>query len=201
MNKFNEALISCFGRKRFEKIQSVNVGIAGLGGLGSNAAMALVRSGFRCFVLCDLDLVEISNLNRQWYFMDQVGQPKTEALKANLLRINPELDLTLIRERVTHLNAAHIFVRCDAIIEAFDKVDSKKMLMRVFWDSDKFYVTASGIAGWGDADLLLTRKLKENIALVGDNSSEISSDLPPCAPRVLAAAAKQANALLSWVLR
>ncbi len=200
MNIFEESLVKYFGKEGLKKIQSVRVGIAGLGGLGSNAATALVRCGFKNLLLCDFDKVDISNLNRQGYFLDQVGLPKTEALKINLLRINPDLKLELRPERLTALNAEAVLKQCDAIVEAFDGAEDKKMLMQTFWEGDKFFVSASGIAGYNNADSITTRKLKKNIILVGDGHSEISLASPPCAPRVLVAAAKQASVILSWAL-
>lgn len=200
MNTFEQALISYFGAEGLKKIQAKRIGIAGLGGLGSNCAMALVRCGFRSFVLCDFDRVETSNLNRQWYFLDQVGASKSEALRTNLLRINPDLDLTLVGEKVTPENARRIFRDCDAVVEAFDKPENKKMLLEAFWGSGKFFVSASGLAGWGKSDNIVTRQVQEKIVLIGDHKSEASSGLPPCAPRVLVAAAKEADVLLDWVL-
>ncbi len=200
MNAFEESLTTYFGREGLKKIQATRVGIAGLGGLGSNCAMALVRCGFRSFVPCDFDRVETGNLNRQWYFLDQVGELKPEALRTNLLRINSDLDLVLVPEKVTPENASRLFGDCDAIVEAFDKPENKKMLLEAFWGSDKFFVSASGLAGWGDSDSIVTRSVKQRIVMIGDHKSQASGALPPCAPRVLVAAAKEADALLSWVL-
>ncbi len=184
-----------------KKIKKTKVGIAGLGGLGSNCAILLARSGFTDFVLCDFDKVDESNMNRQAYFRDQIGMLKTEALKTNMLRLSSGLDLVLVNEKLTEKNIQKIFRDRDVIVEAFDKAECKEMIMRSFWDTPKFIVSASGLAGWKDADSIVTRNLKENIVLIGDNSSEVSLDLPPLAPRVLIASAKQANAVLAWVLR
>lgn len=201
MNDFEKAIFDFFGEAGFRKIQQARVGIAGLGGLGSNCAAALVRSGFRLLTLCDFDRVSASNLNRQFYFLEQIGSLKTEALKANLLRINPNLELALEQQRLSGDNAASIFSGCDAVIEAFDRPDCKKMLAEVFLGSDKLFVSASGLAGWGHSDDIVIRQLKEKIFFVGDHKSEVSKERPPCAPRVLVAAAKEADIVLSWVLR
>ncbi|MFA5038445.1 MAG: sulfur carrier protein ThiS adenylyltransferase ThiF [Candidatus Omnitrophota bacterium] len=201
MNDFEKALVDFFGVVRFKKIQKTRVGVAGLGGLGSNCAAALARSGFRLLTLCDFDTVAVGNLNRQWYFSDQLGLPKTQALGANLLRINPDLELTLVDEKITEVNAGKIFSGCDAVVEAFDRPECKKMLAEVFWDTRKLFVTASGLAGWGNSDALIIRQLKENVFVVGDGLSEATRECPPCAPRVMVAAAKEADIVLSWVLR
>lgn len=96
------------------------VGIAGAGGLGSNCAMHLVRSGVRRLVIADFDRVAESNLNRQFFFADQIGCRKVEALGRNLRRIVPELELELHDSAVTAENAAGRFGRCDIVVEAFD---------------------------------------------------------------------------------
>ena len=201
MNLFEESLAQVFGRKRLEKIQATRVGIAGLGGLGSNCAAALVRSGFRNVVLCDFDKVEPSNLNRQWYFLDQVGEPKADALRDNLMRVNPNLDLILVKEKITPENAPTIFLNCDVVVEAFDKPEEKRRLAECFFGGEKFYVSASGLAGWGQTNDIITRRIRDNVVLVGDQKTSVSQDLPPCAPRVGVASCKQADAVLAWVLK
>ena len=94
MNAFYKNLINKLGEDNFKKVQSVRIGIAGLGGLGSNCALSLVRVGFIKFTMVDFDIIEYSNLDRQFYFSDQVGQDKISALAVNLRRINPNLDIT-----------------------------------------------------------------------------------------------------------
>ncbi|MCK4945366.1 MAG: sulfur carrier protein ThiS adenylyltransferase ThiF [Alphaproteobacteria bacterium] len=200
MNSFEESLIRVFGEHGLRKIQSATVGIAGLGGLGSNCAACLVRSGFRKLVLVDFDKVEHSNLNRQFYFLDQVGMPKTDSLKTNLLRINPDLDITLVMQKISADNAVVIFEKCGAVVEAFDKAESKCFMAEAFINSGKLFVGASGLAGWGDSDTLHIRKIKDNCFLVGDGCSEVTTALPPCAPYVSIVAAKEADIVLSWVL-
>ncbi|MBI4982094.1 MAG: sulfur carrier protein ThiS adenylyltransferase ThiF [Candidatus Omnitrophica bacterium] len=200
MNVFEEALIQYFGKPGLDKIQSTVVGIAGLGGLGSNCSACLVRSGFRKFILADFDKVELNNLNRQFYFLDQVGLNKTDCLKANLLRINPDLDITLVTQKISKDNAAVVFADCDVVVEAFDKVEYKCLMAEVFLGSGKLFVSASGMAGWGNSDAIRIKKIKDSCFLVGDNCSEVAGLLPPCAPRVTIAAAKEADVILSWVL-
>jgi len=200
MNVFEEALIRYFGERGLYKIQSTVVGIAGLGGLGSNCAVCLVRSGFRKFILADFDKVEYSNLNRQFYFLDQVSLYKTDCLKTNLLRINPDMDITLVTKRISEDNAAAIFANCGVVVEAFDKAEYKCFMAKVFLGSEKLFISASGLAGWGNSDALRTRKIKDKCFLIGDSCSEATGSLPPCAPRVAIAAAKEADVILSWVL-
>ncbi|MCX5698815.1 MAG: sulfur carrier protein ThiS adenylyltransferase ThiF [Candidatus Omnitrophica bacterium] len=200
MNAFEKALIQYFGKPGLRKIQSTVVGIAGLGGLGSNCAVSLVRSGFRKFILADFDKVEYGNLNRQFYFLDQAGLYKTDCLKANLSRINPNLDITLVRQKISEDNAAEVFADCGVVVEAFDKAEYKCLMAQVFLGSPKLLVSASGLAGWGNSDALRIKKIKDNCFLIGDSYSEATGSLPPCAPKVAIAAAKQADVILSWVL-
>ena len=57
------------------------VGIAGAGGLGSNCAVALARSGVGTLVIADFDIIEAANLNRQYYFTDQIGSDENNCIK------------------------------------------------------------------------------------------------------------------------
>lgn len=199
-NLFEEALVRALGEENLAKIQQVTVGIAGAGGLGSNCAVNLVRSGFINFIIVDFDVIEPSNLNRQFYFYNQIGKPKVENLQTNLLGINPNLQLKVLQQRIEETNVEAIFEKCHIIVEAFDQSKYKKMIVEQYMQSDKFVVSASGIAGWANSDDIITHKIKENLYIVGDLSSEAGKDLPPCAPRVSIAAAKQANLILQHVL-
>lgn len=163
MSPLEAALQEQLGRERLRTIQTVRVGIAGLGGLGSNCAFNLVRSGFKRLVLVDFDRVEPSNLNRQFYFNDQIGMTKVAALRSNLLRINPELELTGAAQRVEASNLDGLFGDCDVVVEAFDKPEYKRLLVEHFWNSGKLVVTASGMAGWADGDKLVTRRIKPTV--------------------------------------
>lgn len=200
MNQFEKALIDYIGEENLEKIQSYKIGIGGAGGLGSNSAFNLVRSGFKSFVVADFDQIEYSNLDRQFYFFDQVGLNKVQVLEDNLLRINPNLDIKVIPERVTEENIGRFFADCDIIIEAFDNVESKKLIVEKYMNSDKLLVSATGLAGWGKSDEIKTRKVNDNFYLVGDFVTGVSEDNPPISPRVNLAAAKQADIVLTYVL-
>ncbi len=199
-NQLKKGLGQYFSKEQITRINSVCVGIAGAGGLGSNCAVNLVRSGFNRLAIADFDLVEPSNLNRQFFFADQIGQPKVEALADNLRRINPDLELQLLKGRITSENAFDFFADCRFVVEAFDCAAAKTTLLEALANSGKVLVAASGLAGWGDADELITRKLSETLYLVGDSTSGIKAGLPPCAPRVNVASAKQANIILRQIL-
>lgn len=176
------------------------VGIAGAGGLGSNCALHLVRAGVRRFVICDFDVVSAANLNRQFYFRDQIGQKKIVALAANLRRIEPDLDLDLRDIRLDAAHAADVFRTCDIVVEAFDTTDAKMALLGALLPRERTIVAASGIAGWGRSGDLIVRRIGRNLVMVGDGERGIAPDCPPQAPRVALAAALQANAVVSELL-
>lgn len=201
MNDFEKELLVFWGEEKLRRIQSARVGIAGAGGLGSNCALFLARSGFRNFMIYDFDKVSFSNLNRQFYFYDQVGEYKVEALKGNLLRINPALEIQISRDKITEDNVAGIFRDRDIVIEAFDKAEYKKLLAGSYMRSGKLYITASGLAGYGNSDEIHIRKISETFFMVGDFASEASASNPPFAPRVNIAAAKEADIALDWTLK
>ena len=107
----------------------MKIGIAGVGGIGSNVAVNLVRSGIEALKIIDFDRVERSNLNRQFYFHDQIGRLKVEALRENLQRIRPDLRVEAIAQRIDNLNCQALFADCNLIVEGFDRQADKKMLV------------------------------------------------------------------------
>ena len=180
-------------------LESVRVGIAGAGGLGSNCAMHLVRSGVKHITISDFDVVNESNLNRQFFFRDQIGQKKVEAVKANLLRIEPDADIRAVDMRLDASSAREIFADCGIVVEAFDAVDAKVMLVSAFASSGKKLVTASGLAGWGRSNAMKVRKMG-NIVAIGDGETSVGDGAAPVSPRVGIAAAMEANAVVSLLL-
>ena len=184
------------------KIRAASIGIAGAGGLGSNAAVSLARVGIGTLVIADFDTVEISNLNRQQYFLQQIGENKVEALKTNLELINPFSQYIIHNKKLDPDNIPKIFADCDIIIEAFDKADQKKMLIETCVEHfpEKPIIVGSGLAGIGDFDSLHIRKL-ENIYICGDEVSEIKEKESPLAPRVAIVANMQANLALELITR
>lgn len=177
------------------------VGIAGLGGLGSNIAVALARLGVGKLVLVDFDVVEPSNLNRQNYFIDQVGMKKTEALKESLIHINPYIEIETKDVYLDRYNVLEVFKDVDIIAEAFDKPENKAELVNaVLEGSDKLIVAASGMAGYFSSNIISTKKFSDRLYIVGDhvNEAQIGSGL--MSPRVMIAAGHQANMILRLIL-
>jgi len=198
MDAFRKDLIAKLGEVKLAKIEKAKIGIAGAGGLGSNCAACLVRVGFKNFTIADFDVVDATNLDRQFYFADQVGMEKVEALKTNLARINPGLELQMLPVKLEPANILGIFRDCDVIVECLDRAEAKQMLVSGMLPTGKLIVSASGLGGIGSSDDLRTRKLKPNLILIGDLASDIAKT-PALAPRVSIAAAKQADAVLEFI--
>jgi sulfur carrier protein ThiS adenylyltransferase len=186
-----------------EHLKKFRVGIAGTGGLGSNCAAALVRSGIGTLVIADFDVVEESNLSRQFYFADQAGMPKTAALKENLSRITREVNIVTFEGKLDRTNIPVIFAGCDIIVEAFDKAEMKEMLIETVNSSlpGVPLIIGSGVAGWGGNNSIKCRKIDETLYVCGDESSETADDLPPLAPRVGIIANMQANTVVDLLLK
>jgi sulfur carrier protein ThiS adenylyltransferase len=188
-------------KSKLEKLKGTCIGIAGCGGLGSNCAMALARAGVGHLVIADFDVVSKENLDRQYYFLDQVGQKKVVALQDNLRRVNPDIVVEAHDLRLGPDEVLRIFKDCQVIVEAFDRADMKLMIIETVTErmADRFIVAGSGLAGYGNNNDLRTRRLG-NLFICGDETSEVSEEMPPLAPRVGVVACLQANQVLEIVL-
>lgn len=185
-----------------QRLRGACVGVAGLGGLGSAVAIALARLGVGRLVLVDFDVVEPSNLNRQHYFVDQIGMTKAEALAETLARVNPYVELEPHTTEVTSANAATLFGGVDVLAEAFDVAERKAMLVNTFLAEvpDVPVVGASGLAGADSANTVRTRRAGRRLWIVGDETAEARAGTGLMAPRVGVAAHHQANAVLRLLL-
>ena len=156
-----KALTERHGKELHRAFSSATVAICGLGGLGSNIAIALARAGIGKLILIDFDRVDITNLHRQQYKASQIGLYKTEALAENLKEIAPYISLELHTERITEENAKVLLSDADIICEAFDSAEAKAMLTEIVLNEmkDKYFVAASGMAGLHDANRIKTRKI------------------------------------------
>jgi sulfur carrier protein ThiS adenylyltransferase len=182
-----------------EKLKAATVGIAGLGGLGSSIAVALARVGVGKLILADFDVVEPSNLNRQQYFVDQIGLPKVEALVSNLRKINPYVEVEGHVTKLTPESVFPMFGKVDVMIEAFDRADQKAMLLQAFTAGcpEVPFIGASGMAGFGSGARIDVRKLGRNVYVVGD----LETGARLMAPRVGIAAHMQADLALELIIR
>ena len=196
--EWNKALAERHGEKLQTKFSSVTVAICGLGGLGSNVAISLARAGIGKLILIDFDRVDITNLHRQQYKANQLGMNKTDALRDNLLEIAPYVAIETHTERVAEENAAHLLQGADIICEAFDDAECKAMLTNLVLEtmSDKYLVAASGMAGFGSANTIQTRRVAKRFYLCGDGASDVSESGSLVASRVMLCAAHQAHTVL-----
>ena len=182
-------------KELINKIKNKKIGIAGAGGLGSNIAVALVRSGIQNLIIADFDKVEYSNLNRQYYFYKHVGQYKVDALEEQLKNINPYIN---IEKHNIYLdeNNFDIFRNCDVIAEAFDKAKNKEKIVNYAVKNKKYIVSGVGMAGDYSANIIQTRKLGKYLYISGDFKNEANDENGLLASRVAITANHQANMIL-----
>lgn len=179
------------------------VGIAGAGGLGSNCAIALTRSGIGKLILADFDTVNWSNLNRQYYFANQVGCKKVKALRKNILRINTETHVETHDVKLNPEKIIEIYKDCEIIVEAFDDAEMKQMIAETVLSTwpGKILIMGSGMAGWGKSNILKERYIGDNLIVCGDEISEVTEDNPALAARVGIVANMQANAVIEILMK
>jgi sulfur carrier protein ThiS adenylyltransferase len=183
-------------------LSGFTVGIAGAGGLGSNCAVALARSGIGRLIICDFDVVEPSNLNRQYFFADQEGMLKTVALKENIYRIDPLVTVIIHNEKLDRGNIFPLFSGCHVIVEALDLAATKEMFIETIQTLMPGIplIAGSGVAGWGRTDDIHLRRLDKSLYVCGDESVEVSDDNPVMAPRVGIVANMQANTAIDILM-
>ena len=200
--EIDAALETRHSRTVQERLRAGKVAVAGLGGLGSNVAVSLARIGVGHLHLIDFDCVDITNLNRQQYFIHQIGMKKTEALKENLLQINPYLEIRTDCVKVEESNVRELLAEDRYICEAFDKAENKAMLVNAVLEHfpEKYLVAASGMAGFGDSNRIRTRKVTEHFYLCGDETSDAEKGICLTAARAALCAAHQANMIVSLIL-
>ena len=196
--EWSNALEERHGKKLHKAFSSATVAVCGLGGLGSNIAIALARAGIGKLILIDFDRVDITNLHRQQYKASQIGLYKTEALVENIKEIAPYVLLEIHTERIMEENAVTLLKDADIICEAFDDAECKAMLTEIVLTQmrDKYLVAASGMAGLYDANRIKTRKITNKFYLCGDEESEVADGLGLLSPRVMICAAHQAHTVL-----
>ena len=182
-------------------LKQFTVGIAGCGGLGSNCAVALARCGIGKLVIADYDIVTRQNLNRQYYFHDQIGRLKVHALRENINRIDPAVVVKAFDMKLCVSDVVELYSKCDVIVEAFDKAEMKHMIIETVHMQmpGKYLVAGVGMAGWGKSGLIHTRK-SDKLIICGDEVSEVSDELPVLSPRVGIVACLQANEVLEILL-
>ena len=183
-------------------LQEAKVAVVGLGGLGSNVAMWLARLGVGHLLLYDFDKVELSNLNRQYYFLEDVGKYKAEALLTKLQQVNPYGDYQSQVIRLTEANLEELLASAHIICEDLDKAEAKALLVNGVLEKfpEKYLVAASGLAGFGSSASMEVRKITPRFYLCGDGKSSFL-DLPMCGARVGLCAAQEALTIARIVLQ
>ncbi|MDD2558293.1 MAG: sulfur carrier protein ThiS adenylyltransferase ThiF [Desulfuromonadaceae bacterium] len=200
--EFNAMLKARHGVEVQQTLERSCVAIAGVGGLGSNVAIALARAGIGCLIIADQDVVELSNLQRQQYFLDQIGCPKVTAMATTLKRINPGLHLTTHHTRVDSHNLTELFASAHILVEAFDHASAKAELTQTWLQTfpERPLVAASGVAGFGAANSIITQRPFARLYVCGDGASAVEAVGSLCASRVGVAASHQAHAVVRLLL-
>ena len=198
---FHAALVTRHGAERQAKFDAARVAVCGLGGLGSNIAVALARAGVGHLHLVDFDVVEPTNLNRQQYAAAQVGLPKAEALRSNIAAINPYCVVAAETARITRENLADLLKDDDIVCEAFDGAEQKAMLVSGVMEAfpEKPVVAASGMSGLGSANAIATKRVSRRLYVCGDQTTDAADGLGLYGARVLVCAAHQATMVLRLI--
>lgn len=196
--EYHSALVERHGANVQEKYDRATVAICGLGGLGSNIALCLARAGVGHLILIDFDKVDVTNLHRQQYKIDQVGMNKTDAILANIKEINPYIEVDVRQVMVTKDNALELTKDADIICEAFDKAQNKAMLVNLILEKapDKYILSSSGMAGFGSANLISTKKITKRFFLSGDDVSDVDDGIGLISSRVMVCGAHEAHMAL-----
>ena len=197
-DEWNQALIERHGKDLQEKFSSATVAVCGLGGLGSNIAIALARAGIGKLILIDFECVDITNLHRQQYKVNQIGLHKADALAENLIEISPYTEITAVTAKITEENFADLLKGADVVCEAFDNAEAKAMLVNGVLEQlpNCYLVVASGMAGMDTPNTIRTRKVMGRFYLCGDEKNDVADTIGLVAPRVMLCAAHQAHIVL-----
>ncbi|MCM1132557.1 MAG: sulfur carrier protein ThiS adenylyltransferase ThiF [Ruminococcus flavefaciens] len=189
------------GAELQKKLSQASVAVCGLGGLGSNIAILLARAGVGNLHIIDFDRVDISNVNRQQYFLEQLGQYKTDALYDTLKKILPYINIKRTCIRLTEDNIPDILHGEDIICEAFDNAESKAELVNCVLENmpDKYLVSGSGMAGLGNANAIQTRRITDRFYICGDGESDIADGMGLVASRVAVCAGHQAHKIIQII--
>ena len=201
--ELDKAFDSRFPKEMQERLRGAKVAVAGLGGLGSNISVTLARSGVGKLLLVDFDIVDVTNLNRQMYFIEHLGKPKTEALTELLYRINPYIEYESVCVKVTHDNVRELCKEYPIVCEAFDRPDQKAMLVREVLAKcpNAIVVSGNGMAGYADTNEIKTTKMMRRLYVCGDQKTDVGNGIGLIAPRVAACAAHQANKVLQLIMQ
>ena len=201
-SEFDKAIDDRFSQAVHQKLKIASVAIAGAGGLGSNIAVMLARSGVGHLHIVDFDIVDITNLNRQVYTVRHIGSRKVDAINEILMEINPYMKVTTDCVRVVADNCEEIFRGYDIVCEAFDGAESKAMLIDSLLTAEDgpIVISGSGMAGYGSANEIRSRRITDRLFICGDEGTDIGDGIGLMAPRVAICAGHQANLVIGHIL-
>ncbi len=202
LQELQAALRERHGEHFRRKLESASAAVAGLGGLGSNIAVMLARSGIGRLLLVDFDRVELSNINRQQYFLEHIGMYKTAALCSIIQRINPYMEIKTVNQRITPDNTADIFAGERYIAEALDRAEEKALFINSVLSQlpQAVIISASGMAGYSDANMIRTYHQFSRLYVCGDGQNGIEDGAQLMAPRVAVCAGHQANKIIQLIM-
>jgi len=159
MNNIFERSIGLLGEDTFAAIQEKVVAIFGLGGVGGTALEALARTGFKRFILVDMDKVDISNLNRQiLYTAKDIGRSKVDVAKERILSINPEAEIQTFNGKAQEFDSNQPI---DFIVDAIDDVDGKLFILKMAQESGATHIMSLGMANRFDSEKVHITKLNK----------------------------------------
>lgn len=192
------ALEKRHGKEIQKKLSDGIVAICGLGGLGSTIAIALARAGIGKLVLIDFDRVDITNLHRQQYKLEQIGMLKADALAKNIQEIAPYTKIETHTARISEENITKLLGKSKIVCEAFDDAECKAMLANFILENmpDKYLIASSGMAGLESANAIKTRKHMKKFYVCGDGVSAVEDGIGLVSTRVMVCAAHQAHMVL-----
>ncbi|MGC8729031.1 MAG: sulfur carrier protein ThiS adenylyltransferase ThiF [Elusimicrobiales bacterium] len=201
MGDINKIFEIYFDKEQIKKIRNSKILIIGCGGLGSNIAHILLRTGFLNLTIIDFDSVELKNLNRQNFLPSDIGKPKVYVLKSNLLKINPKAKIKALNKKINENDLKKIIGKYepDIVVEAVDKEETKMFIFETAVKMKKKLITASGIADFGDVENIKIIR-KKDYTIIGDLKKSIK-EFKPLAPKVCVVASMQADEVLRRVLK
>ena len=201
-SEFDKAKDDRFSQAVHQKLKIASVAVAGAGGLGSNIAVMLARSGVGHLHIVDFDIVDITNLNRQVYTVRHIGSRKVDAINEILMEINPYMKVTTDCVRVVADNCEEIFRGYDIVCEAFDGAESKAMLIDSLLtvEDGPIVISGSGMAGYGSANEIKSRRIMDRLFICGDGHTDVGDGIGLMAPRVAVCAGHQANIVIGHIL-
>ena len=138
-----------YGDSVLQRFQAAHIAVVGLGGVGSWAVEALARTGIGHLTLIDLDNVAESNINRQLHALtDNIGKPKTTAMKERIMQIQPNCQVIEIEDFVDENNLSEIFRQpYDFVIDAIDQVKIKAAMADYFIKHNQSFIVSGGAGG------------------------------------------------------